>query len=215
MTNYSKKPKKRRNKNKPLSLAKQLKYDSDCKITFKEVDIYYSNNSSTVIPFIFTFDLNKLVGATTWISHYDQYRIDRVQVIFTPVQTEIITKDVRESQSGNTVNCTPLLTYCTDYDGDELGSLSYASVKARHNSKVVKANKGFSIMIKPNTLTPVYRDGSTWAYQRTKGKAWIDTGYPNVPHYGMIGAMEFASPSTVFTYNVSKKYWITLHGRKS
>lgn len=207
---FARKPKKQ----KAYRLTRQPKYDGDMKVTFKNVPVTYSNYATLETKFLLIYMLTDCVGSASWVSKYDQYRIDKIVTTFTPIMTQVMTKDIRDTGTVTEATAIPKIVYSVDYDGDELGNIDFVTIRARANSKEKLCTNKFSISITPNRLIPVYRP-ITNAYKRDRDvKGWIDNGYADTPHYGVIGSIEAASPTNAFTYQVETKYWVSFHGRK-
>lgn len=151
------------------------------------------------------FYLNSMLNFDHYREGYDQYRINAVNIKFTPITTQIL-------KQGN--QPAPYLYTCIDRDDASGAFTSVDYIKGFANHKRTLATNPVSWTIKPNTLTPVFRGAtSPDGYKINMKREWLDCTYFDVPHYGLKYWLE---PGTIndFTYNVTFTYYISFRGRK-
>lgn len=149
---------------------------------------------------------------TEFTSLYDQYRIDGVDV-------ELIFSNDQSSVNSPATSL-PLLYYAIDYD--DANTVGVPDIVQYDNHKMFQLGSpslpdGIKrIHIKPNVDMALYNGVST-GYARFPN-ARVDTGSPNVPHYGLKMAFDgFKSPgaSTIVGYlNVVVRYHLTMFKTK-
>lgn len=195
-------------------VPRPIRYNGPAHVTFSTLDVVQAN-ATTDQPFALQFRLTDAVGGTPWLSQYDSYRIDKVQVKWIPILTTGVNRPYDDTTTPGTAANIPRLMYALDRDGDDVGSITLTSMKARPNTKSVQMTKGTSITFTPNRLVPIYRVGAVNAYkQDTATKQFIDGSYADVPHYGIIGVVENSAPANVYQYRREVKLWITFAQRK-
>lgn len=195
-------------------IPRSVKYNGPTHVTFSTLDVA-QGNASIDQPFAIQFRLTDAVGGTPWLGQYDSYRIDKVQIKWVPVLTTGVNRPFDDTTTPGTAANIPRLMFAIDRDGDDLGGITLASMKARPNHKSVQMTRGASITFTPNRLVPIFRVGAVAAYkQDTSTKQYIDGSYADVPHYGIIGIVEASSPANVYQYRREVKMWVTFAQRK-
>lgn len=142
---------------------------------------------------------------------WDQYRIDKVRITWTPVRTQIVNNLITNTTNPSTVTNIPM--YYTALDRDNITSISVQNTKQRYGCREQLATKKMSRTFVPTALMAI--EGSTpidlgFACRR---RVWIDSSYPNVPHYGVRAAMEAAAPAGVYRLRVDFQVWISFRNR--
>lgn len=195
-------------------VPRAIKYDGPANVTFSTLDTVQAN-ATTDQPFALNFRLTDAVGGTPWLSQYDSYRIDKIQVKWIPILTTAVNRPYDDTTTPGTAANIPRMLYAIDRDGDDVGTITMNTMKARPNHKSVNMTKGTSITFTPTRLIPIFRVGATNAYkQDTASKQFIDGSYADVPHYGIIGIVENSAPANVYQYRREVKMWVTFAQRK-
>lgn len=124
----------------------------------------------------FKFTLNDLIEANDFITLFDRYKILGVKLNF------LYQANMAEQTSKAPL---PIIHYSTDYD-DATAPASEDKVKNKYNckTKVLNANRTFSVYIKPRVAQNVYSASLTSAYGNIKAP-FIDCTYSQVEHYGL------------------------------
>jgi hypothetical protein len=133
-----------------------------------------------------TFKVSDFAGASALLSVFDQYRIDQIECwLEFPVKN-----------SGTVAN--PILTSCVDLD-DATTPSSLGEVQDRQDTLVASGPVGMYHRFRPHMATAVYSGAFTSFSNVPAG--WIDSGSPNVEHYGLKAAL--TSYGSAFTVALS------------
>jgi hypothetical protein len=121
-----------------------------------------------------TFTLNDLSEVTSITNLYDQYRIDKIDAYFLPLNQPV--------NSGVTALASGMLVTAVDYDDNGTpGSL--AVVLNYDNVKVHPAGQSHTISFVPHIATAAY-SGAFTSYANMSSQ-WIDAVSNTVVHYGL------------------------------
>lgn len=139
--------------------------------------------------------LNEVVGYGEFTALFDSYRINKIVIKFIP--------EINQMNTGLAAGTAivPLFYSAIDYDSGSAPT-SAAEVQEYASCKAVPCNKPFTRVVVPRTASPIYRAGVTAAYMMNPARQWIDCGYVDVPHYGLV---VWANPSVAanqFSYKI-------------
>ena len=139
-----------------------------------------------IVPFSMQFSLDQLAQYTDISNFCDRYKIVDVMVKF-QFNSDSITGYSTSTQ--NQPNIVPSVVWVQDYD--DANTLTAVEVNAKMGVRRKALNNGsfHSIRVKPRIAASAYNGLST-AYTVPKGSQWINTAYPQVPHYGIKGYVE-------------------------
>lgn len=162
------------------------------------------------------FQLSDLQDYTKFVALYDQYRIVSVTVLFQPTMT---TQIVKPTVNGATTNIlpltqTPYFYVCKDYD-DANPPDTVNEMRGREGCIMKPATRSVSITFKPKTVTPVYKDGVSFAYKLNVKDDWIDCTNTDVPYYGLKYALENNNDAGAYIYRMSYKIKVEFKGLRS
>ena len=64
-------------------------------------------------------------------------------------------------------------------------------------------------MLRPTTLTQLYRSSTTTGYSENKKRSWLDMANPDIPHYGFKCVFDFEglAPAETYRIKVNAKYY--------
>jgi len=179
-------------------------------------DISYATGTANVVPYAMSFspsDCSSLANFNPYIRLFDECQLAMVKVeMFTVPSTSTVTNN----QNASFIHCNSL-----DFDDAAIPIHKEAvdsGISPRYSSTPgVGSNRFFKRLIKPKVLTEIYRNSTSPAYQPRK-KAWLDTAYPDSPHYGMKGYFFFPyyQSATVLHMFVMQKftYYIKWRGTR-
>lgn len=163
------------------------------------MEIFFGGVSTATIP---------LPNYTELTALYDQYRIDWIELKF------IFSNNTSSVNSPSTV----LPTFYCVKDYDDTNTAGRADLEQYENCQIWQAGSQqmsdgmYIVRVRPNVDIALYQ-GVTTGYARGK-PMFIDTGSPNVPHYGIKVAWDtFKSPqgSTIIGYmNLAATYHLTM-----
>lgn len=127
--------------------------------------------------FATVFALNFLPNSSDFTSLFDQYRIDKVEQVFE--------MDIADGTLNSTTRW-PRITICPDFNNQaaplsEDAILSYEQARQYQFST---SERRFSVILRPQIASTVYRTGVTSAYEM-KPSGWLDVATNDVPHYGL------------------------------
>lgn len=140
-----------------------------------------SNNITSDPMFAMFFTLADMPQSSTFTALYDVYRINEINVTFTPTQYP----QTGLTSSSNMLNVPDsTLWYCVDVD--DAGVVSPLSALQEYESvkHVTNTGKPFTIKIIPHVAQAAYGAGAFTSYSNTKSP-WIDCASSAVQHYGL------------------------------
>lgn len=120
-----------------------------------------------------TFNLNQLPSASEFTVLFDQYRIDKIKVVFMPRGDS--------AEAGTNNNNTKLFTVL-DYD-DDTAVASIDALCQYENVKCSSVLKDHTRVLVPKFANAVYQSAVATAYGPSTG--WLDCNNSTVPHYGI------------------------------
>lgn len=136
--------------------------------------------AGTVCQFQYSFKLNDLAAITQFDFLYDHYRINAVKLTFTPEYNTYVAGLA-------TNNVIPIIYLVTDYDSQV--PLSPGALDQYTHVKQKQFNRRVTHYLKPRNLSLVWSGTvGTNAYSMAP-KSWIDMASPQVPYYGVLGAI--------------------------
>lgn len=180
---------------------------------FRCTPIYISNNSTTFERGGITLTFSDVLNFSSWTTLFDQYRIDKCIIKFTPILTQEVIRPYDDTTNPG-INLIPRLTTALDRD-DVAAPLSFDDVNQRPLSRTKIATKAISWTFVPNRLVAVYRTGVSSGYKvDTASKDFLDCANSDIPHYGLKWALEAASPSNAYQYRIDKTLVVSLKNRR-
>lgn len=120
---------------------------------------------------------SNLGGFSELVSLYDQYRIDRAELVLT----------LRTSPDAQAATGASYPKVYWSRSPDLLGPLSMAQIRERSNMKmaVLDPSNPVRIQWKPNVLNHIYRQGAAAVGLVPVFGQWIDTATADVQHFGI------------------------------
>ena len=171
-------------------------------VCLRTADTLIANSNLSEQYVSYRFQLSACLNYTNYRDMWDQYKINKVVVTWTPVRTQSVVQQVDDVTPSTTTN---VPSYVVAKDIDDLTQISYEDVKSRYGAVERIATKGFKMVLKPAMLTEVYQGPVSTAYS-PQYNTWLDTANNTVPHYGIRFAIESAEPSGY--YALECKTWI-------
>lgn len=144
-------------------------------------------------------------------SQWDQYRIDKVRITWTPVRTQQITNAV--SAILPVVGTTNIPMYYTALDRDNITNISVENTKQRFGCRQALATQKMVRTFVPTTLVAIEAASPQDLGFACRRKTWIDSTYSKVPHYGVRAAMEEAAPAGIYRLKVDFEVWVSFRNR--
>lgn len=170
------------------------------------------NDNLTVMRGQLTFVLSGIPNHTTYKNMFDQYRINKVIVKFTPRSTEVVNRPYDDATAG-----TPLLTpmFCAAVirDDDAL-PLNYVDILNMQGSRERKMTQGMKWVFRPSVLQRLGVDNLYPGYSLHR-PPWINTKYDNCPHYGLQYAITAGGTNRVFVHDIEIKMHVSFRRRKN
>jgi hypothetical protein len=168
------------------------------------------------MPYIdqYTFKLNDIPQANTFLELFDMYKINGIQQKITWIQNG-------NGLVNQNPNCQVVIV--KDYDGQSGATTStWNQLLERSNAKVRNLQFGTTrnsvkTYITPKIANTVWNTGIASGYSAPKGKQWIDCGSPQVPHYSIvagINAYQGNNPPDPaiqgsFTFQIETTYYLS------
>jgi len=157
-------------------------------VAMTEYTSAFFTTSTTVPTFAaLSFTLSALSGSSNYLTIFDQYRIDQVEVWLEPN----IPASVSPAYG--------LLATCVDLD-DATTPTVVNQVENHQGALVAQGSQGRYHKWKPHIAVASYQ--GTFVGFTNLGDQWIDSGSPNVQHYGFKVAAG-TTGAAVVSYNLS------------
>lgn len=166
-----------------------------------------TNPASTVYLNSAYFSLNSIINPTDFTNLFDEYRINCVVLKFIP-RSNYVQNLATTATAAN--NYLPTLHWVVDLNDSNVPSnvdslLEYNGYHCRNFTRTV------TIKIRPKFSLAAY-SGAFTSYKPTKG--WIDTGSPNVQHYGLKFAIDSVLPNQYIDFVIRPIYYVSFRRTK-
>jgi hypothetical protein len=151
-----------------------------------------ASNITNDCMFALFFKLGDLPQSSSFTSLFDQYRIKRISVTFTPNYKQVGI----QTASNAFLMPTMQMWYAVDYDDASAPSTltalqEYSSIKMIDFNDSVKSH---TVSFNPRVAIAANQAGAFTAYAN-QANQWLDAAYPNVQHYGL--KFGFPCPNSV------------------
>jgi hypothetical protein len=145
--------------------------------------------------------VSSLSNSSNYLAVFDSYRVDKVEYTFSLRNAG--------TGAGGFGNQFPTIYLFPDWDDSATPtSLSYAASHPRATRHVLTPNRPSAQMsIEPKVAVAAY-NGVFTGYGQPTGPMWIDSGSPNVAHYGIKWAVGYFLDTTQYI-DVSIKAWVS------
>lgn len=127
----------------------------------------------------FQFKLESVQTPSDFTTLFDRYKILGVKLKF---------MYQCDSASVGGLNIMPIINYCYDNDDASVPSSSATVIqKGACKTRVLTANREFSVYIKPKVANAIYQTGvsSVIPAYSSSNAPWINCDYMSAPHYGL------------------------------
>lgn len=168
--------------------------------------------ANETVGFAIHFALEDLPNVAEFVNLFDSYMITGVMLQIKMISNPYSAYPVNGSTSSATINSNnffPTIWYVADHD--DTSTLSLAAIKEydRVRHKVLRPNAETNIMLRPTTLSQLYRTSVTTGYSENRKRTWLDIAQINVPHYGFKAVIDFEGldPVGSFTFKINAKYY--------
>jgi len=169
---------------------------------------YFTQNSSDQFKSL-EFSLNNCAQSVTFAALYDQYKITKIVVTFTPMITAAVTTDV--SSTLTAVNGSGIFATVIDYDGGTaLTTLDQMREYQTYKQQPVISTFLHTRTWVPRTNASIQDVGGGVSSSDNRAGRWLDCGNTNVVHYGLRLYMD--QRSNIYNtqqFEVSAKYYLS------
>lgn len=145
-----------------------------------------------------SFALANVPNFTNWTINFDKFRLESVEIIFTPSRTQ---------QNGGS-NPTPLFYCAPDFDSDAAPS-SVAALLRLPRSLTAPFTTGFRRKFKPRVANTIYKSGVAFAYGEGMANTWLDCSNADTPHFGFSYGYDAQAASSQFGLRPTYVYTVT------
>jgi len=146
------------------------------------------------------FTLNDLSQVANFTGLYDAYRINKIQIIFTPMCN-------MQTIPGTNVDPGIFATVIDYDDANVLTTLNQNQEYMTYKQSPMISTRAHIRTFKPKVTTAAY-SGAFSSYMQSSNQ-WLDVASPAIQHYGIKVYMDaYASAATAQTYQVTAKYWL-------
>lgn len=125
--------------------------------------------------FCCNFAINKVVDSSDFTALFDRYKIVGIKAKFM--------YQINNADAGGQ-SVLPTIMYYPDYDDNAAPTYGQMRVKQGVKSKVLEANKPFSIFFKPKRLVSV-SDGAGNSNSMITNSGWLNSQFAGVNHLGL------------------------------
>lgn len=214
--NYRKKPKQRLQKKDNsyykqggyLTVPRTMKADYNCVIyEDQEHNILLANSTLGETFRAKTFRFDRCHLKENYVALWDQYRINQVEVLITPIMVQQVTRPYDDTTTANIVNAIP--RYVALIDVDSTGASTFEEMENAANSCVKLATQSCKLK-----FTPRITVSNTVNWVSNTVKPILDMTNTLVEHNGFKIVMESASPSTAYTVRVQTRYYMSFFNKR-
>lgn len=107
----------------------------------------------------------------------------------------------------------PLIYAAIDYNNASAPA-SANEIKEYGNCKVWAINRPWTIILRPRTASPVYRDAVGSAYLQNSPRLWLDCNYADIPHYGVRLFVPGGTTQHVYRVRLELTYYMSFKNTK-
>jgi hypothetical protein len=161
--------------------------------------------------FTFQFSLSDLPNVAEFTTLFDQYMITgvmlQIKMVNNPDGEYVINTN---PLTGNNASFYPTLWYVADHDDRDTVSLAQIKEFDKVRHKVLRPNTEINIMLRPTTLTQIYRSALTTGYACNFKRQWLDVANTDIPHYGCKCVIDFegVTPAVLqFDFKINARYF--------
>jgi len=184
------------------------------------------NDNATFTGKGITFQVGDCVNFNQWERLFDEYRLNKVVVSFTPVQTSEKYRQVAvgAAPTGVVSGATqiPFMYYLIDRN-DVVVPTNRDEMKANKGCVRKLATEPHTIIFTPSLLVPVYQSQDpsgtiNYSYTIDYQKKWNQNNLAavskDVPYFSLKYGIEPASPIGAYNMRVSTKYYISFRKKR-
>lgn len=138
------------------------------------------------LPFAINFSMKQLAQYTDITGICDRYKITGAVIRISYNANSVGGQDAGAAGTA-TAQFMPTVNYIVDKDDDGVQTCTQLRARTGLRQRVFKGGNGFVTVKCVPVPAPVVYDGVTSAYMVPAKPQWINSGYPDVPHYGVKG----------------------------
>lgn len=162
----------------------------------------------------YSFKLSDMDNSTQFTSLYDEYRIALVVARFVPIgpaASANVNVAWNESVASNvtgsfTQTSLPRIFSAID-DNDATTPSGITEIADRGNCRWSMYGRTHTRILRPKPAMAVYNGVASTGYATAPRRAWLNSSYPDVPHYGLKVGVDTARDST-FYWRVMFTYYV-------
>jgi len=155
--------------------------------------------------FSLAFQLADIPNLTDFTALFDSYMITGVMLQFKLIDNPDAIYELNPAAGSgvsNKNNFYPTLWWVSDHDDNNNVSLPQIKEFERVKHRVLYPNKETNIMLRPTTLSQVYRSSVTTGYAENRKRQWLDLAATDIPHYGFKSVIDFEGLAPVGAYRI-------------
>lgn len=174
--------------------------------------------------FSYKFSLANIPNLTEFTNLFDEYRISKIKVRFTPYSTQVesVTQDSTATQAVGGLS--PIMHYVIDHDDDNTPTANEAGIQTLQEYNTYRKvrmigdnQKDIVLMINPKSPGAVETIAGLTIAGTTRYNAWLDLAQTSIPHYGLKGVFECLSPrddQSSFVCRIETTYYMEFRGAR-
>lgn len=165
--------------------------------------------SNATCAFSNKFSISDLPNVTEFSSLFDSYMITGVLLQIKMITNPDATWQQNTSGTANANITFPTIWYVADHDDSDTITLAQIKEFEKVRHKVLYPNRELNIMLRPTTLTQLYRTAATTSYANNYKRTWLDMAQTDTPHYGIKTVFDFegVSPNVSYTFKINAKFY--------
>lgn len=165
---------------------------------------YVAVSGATPVPFQIGHTLSDLGQVSTYASLFDQYKIERVHLRFTPRDNSI-----NVTTQGTGANAAvPEMAVVVDRDDSSTLSGLAAALEYDNVQVIPYGIMGLDVIYSPSITKSAFASGLFSGYTVEDGRdTWLDIANTTVPYYGIKGVITALNTSATYLYSWQIQCW--------
>lgn len=146
--------------------------------------VFFSNTDQTANG----FQLTDCPNSSEFTNLFDQYRIVKVEMTWTPSVTTAVTGSTADMQLPN-------INTVADFD-DGVVPTNNSNLLQYQSYKSQRLDRAVSRIVSPRAALAVYNNAAIQGYAYADGPLWCNTSNPSIQHYGIKWALVWPAAGT-------------------
>lgn len=169
-----------------------------------------ATSANASCSFSLKFTIADLPNYTEFSSLFDSYMITGVLLQVKMIHNPNSVTGLNDNTVNTANNWYPTVWYVSDHDDSDTITLPQIKEFEKVRHKVLQPNRELNVMLRPTTLTQIYRTAATTSYANNYKRTWLDMAQTDTPHYGikMVFDFEGLTPTASYSFKINAKFYI-------